>query len=70
MGFVVIEITDPEAKIDGGDVQYTGKEILVGVSCRTNLAGVAAVAEAFPGYKWVTVQTCNVDHNYCYGDVH
>ncbi len=51
MGLIVVEITDPEAKIDGGDVQYTGKEILVGISPRTNRAGVAAVAEAFPGYK-------------------
>ncbi len=50
-GLIVVEITDPEAKIDGGDVQYTGKEILVGISERTNRAGVAAVAEAFPGYR-------------------
>jgi len=54
-GLVVVEITDPKAKIDGGDVQYTGKEILVGVSQRTNLAGVRAVAEAFPGYKTIPI---------------
>jgi len=30
-------------------VVFTGREILVGLSSRTNEAGVAAVAEAFPG---------------------
>merc|ERR1712098_781668 len=49
-GLVVMEITDPDAKLDGGDVIFTGKEILVGLSSRTNQAGVDAVAEAFPGF--------------------
>merc|ERR1712183_329151 len=49
-GLVVMEINDPTAKLDGGDVIFTGKEILVGLSSRTNQAGVDAVAEAFPGF--------------------
>jgi len=49
-GLIVMEISDPEAKLDGGDVIFTGKEILVGLSSRTNQAGVDAVGEAFPGF--------------------
>ena len=36
-------------KLDGGDVLFTGREILVGLSSRTNQAGVEAVQAAFPG---------------------
>merc|ERR1712055_486923 len=49
-GLVVMKITNPDAKLDGGDVIFTGKEILVGLSKRTNQEGVDAVAEAFPGF--------------------
>jgi len=50
-GLVVMQVTDPQVKLDGGDVIFTGKEILVGLSSRTNQAGVDAVAEAFPGFS-------------------
>ena len=36
MGLNIIEIDDPEATIDGGDVMFTGREFLVGLSSRTN----------------------------------
>jgi len=49
-GLVVMKVTDPGVKLDGGDVIFTGKEILVGLSSRTNQAGVDAIAEAFPGF--------------------
>merc|ERR1711890_180906 len=49
-GLVVMEVTNPEAKLDGGDVIFTGKEILVGLSSRTNQEGVDAISEAFPGF--------------------
>lgn len=62
MGLVVIEITDPEAKIDGGDVQWTGKEIFVGISPRTNLAGVEAVRQAFPGYRTIGIDVSGPLH--------
>ena len=47
----MVEITDDSATLDGGDVLFTGKEILVGLSSRTNYAGFRAVQEAFPGYR-------------------
>ena len=62
MGLVVIEITDPEARIDGGDVQWTGKEIFVGISPRTNLAGVEAVRQAFPGYRTIGIEVSGPLH--------
>merc|ERR1712055_1081283 len=49
-GLGVMKINDPAAKLDGGDVIFTGKEILVGLSSRTNQEGVDAIAEAFPGF--------------------
>ena len=49
-GLIVMQVTDPAAKLDGGDVIFTGKEILVGLSSRTNQEGVDAVAQAFPGF--------------------
>jgi len=49
-GLVVMKVTDPVVKLDGGDVIFTGKEILVGLSSRTNQEGVDAIAEAFPGF--------------------
>ena len=36
MGLDVLEVGDPEAVIDGGDVMFTGREFLVGLSGRTN----------------------------------
>jgi len=54
-GLVVMTITDENAKLDGGDVIFTGKEILVGLSKRTNEAGVQAIAEAFPGFPTTAI---------------
>lgn len=34
-----IEIADPKATLDGGDVLFTGREFFVGLSGRTNEAG-------------------------------
>ena len=36
MGLEIIEVDDPEAIIEGGDVIFTGREFLVGLSKRTN----------------------------------
>lgn len=36
LGIEIIEVDDPEAVIDGGDVMFTGREFLVGLSRRTN----------------------------------
>lgn len=45
-----IEVRAP-ATLDGGDVLFTGKEIFVGISDRTNMDGAKAVAQAFPDYQ-------------------
>ncbi|CAF3420279.1 unnamed protein product [Rotaria socialis] len=49
-GLSIIDIKDPLATIDGGDVLFTGREFFVGLSKTTNLAGAKAVASAFPEY--------------------
>ena len=55
----LIEIADPKAKLDGGDILYTGREIFVGVSQRTNLAGALAVASAFPEFSVTPINIPN-----------
>ncbi|CAF1006034.1 unnamed protein product [Adineta ricciae] len=49
-GLAVIDIDDPLATIEGGDVLFTGREFFVGLSRSTNMAGAKAVASAFPEY--------------------
>ena len=49
LGLVVAEMKPPAA-LDGGDVLFTGKEFLVGLSKRTNQAGIEALAKTFPSY--------------------
>ena len=39
-----------DALCDGGDVLFTGREIFVGLSRRTNEAGVLSLQKAFPQY--------------------
>lgn len=46
-----------EAFIDGGDVCNTGREILVGLTTRTNAKGVDELQAAFPD---IAVATCKV----------
>ena len=36
LGLQIIEADDPDAQMDGGDVLFTGREFLVGLSRRTN----------------------------------
>lgn len=36
MGLDIVTVEDPDAIIDGGDVMFTGREFLVGLSRRTN----------------------------------
>ena len=50
LGLVVAENMKPPAALDGGDVLFTGKEFLVGLSKRTNQAGIEALAKTFPSY--------------------
>lgn len=51
-----------DAKIDGGDVLWTGREILVGLSSRTNQKGLDAVKEAFPGFPVTGIEVSGPLH--------
>ena len=46
MGFELFEVDDPDAIIDGGDVMFTGREFLVGLSKRTNKASLLTFCAA------------------------
>lgn len=50
LGVPLTELDDPEARLDGGDVIFTGQEILVGQSKRSNHAAVESLRRAFPEY--------------------
>ncbi|KAF7993178.1 hypothetical protein HCN44_006238 [Aphidius gifuensis] len=52
----LVEIADKNARLDGGDVLFTGREFFVGLSQYTNEAGARAVAAAFPEYPCVPVK--------------
>ena len=54
----LVEMSEP-ACLDGGDVMYTGREIFVGLSSRTNMAGFECLRDAFPGYPVHSVEIEN-----------
>lgn len=58
----IVEIADPNAKLDGGDVLFTGKEFFVGLSPWTNESGAKAVAAAFPEYPCVPIKVTDQQH--------
>ncbi|KAF2900504.1 hypothetical protein ILUMI_05684 [Ignelater luminosus] len=58
----IIEISDPTAKLDGGDVLFTGKEFFVGLSEWTNEAGAQAVAASFPEYPCTPIKVSEKKH--------
>ncbi|TNN44187.1 N(G),N(G)-dimethylarginine dimethylaminohydrolase 1 [Liparis tanakae] len=43
----IVEMTDENATLDGGDVLFTGREFFVGLSKRTNQRGAEILADAF-----------------------
>ncbi|XP_069497796.1 N(G),N(G)-dimethylarginine dimethylaminohydrolase 1 [Ambystoma mexicanum] len=51
----VVEMTDENATLDGGDVLFTGKEFFVGLSKRTNQRGAEILADTFKDYAVSTV---------------
>lgn len=57
-GLSIVDIKDPLATIDGGDVLFTGREFFVGLSKTTNLSGAKAVASAFPEYPVTLLRVC------------
>ena len=48
-GLKIVDMTEP-AELDGGDVLFTGRELFVGLSSRTNKEGVECLEKAFPKY--------------------
>ena len=53
-GLTTVVMEEP-GLLDGGDVLFTGREFLVGLSTRTNQAGVEAMRKAFPAYSVVGI---------------
>ncbi|GLD75226.1 N(G),N(G)-dimethylarginine dimethylaminohydrolase 1 isoform X1 [Lates japonicus] len=49
----IVEMTDENATLDGGDVLFTGREFFVGLSKRTNQRGAEILADAFKDYACV-----------------
>jgi dimethylargininase len=56
LGLKITEVDSESALVEGGDVLWTGRDIFVGISTRTNLRGAQAVATAFPEYPCYTVK--------------
>ena len=61
LGLSVEEMEHP-ATLDGGDVLFTGKEFLVGLSERTNEQGVHILAETFSDYPVTAISVSNHLH--------
>ncbi|VDD79441.1 unnamed protein product [Mesocestoides corti] len=55
MGLTIAELNNDQAQLEGGDVLFTGQEIIVGISTHTNEAGAQSVARAFPEYPTTIV---------------
>ncbi|KAK5869595.1 hypothetical protein PBY51_024300 [Eleginops maclovinus] len=51
----IVEMTDENATLDGGDVLFTGQEFFVGLSKRTNQKGAEILADVFKDYAVSTV---------------
>jgi dimethylargininase len=56
IGLKIVEIDTEKALVEGGDVLFTGREIFVGISDRTNIMGAQAVGKAFPEYPTTIVK--------------
>lgn len=58
----VVEIEESTARLEGGDVLFTGREFFVGLSQWTNEDGAKAVASAFPEYPCVPIKVTGDKH--------
>ena len=54
----LVEMSEP-ACLDGGDVLFTGREIFVGLSSRTNMLGYECLRDTFPSYPTHAVEIEN-----------
>lgn len=64
--FTVAQENKAEAFIDGGDVLFTGKELVVGVSTRTNHKGIDELQKAFSEINIVRCDLLNGLHLKCF----
>lgn len=55
IGLKIVEVESDKATVEGGDVLWTGREIFVGLSTRTNMLGAQSVGRAFPEYPTTIV---------------
>lgn len=55
IGLKIVEVESDKANVEGGDVLWTGREIFVGLSTRTNMLGAQSVGRAFPEYPTTIV---------------
>lgn len=55
IGLKIVEVDSDKATVEGGDVLWTGREIFVGLSTRTNMLGAQSVGRAFPEYPTTIV---------------
>ncbi|XP_065410225.1 N(G),N(G)-dimethylarginine dimethylaminohydrolase 1 isoform X1 [Chrysemys picta bellii] len=58
----IVEMTDENATLDGGDVLFTGREFFVGLSRRTNQRGAEILADTFKDYAVSTVPVYGTLH--------
>uniref|UniRef100_A0ACB8F3H3 N(G),N(G)-dimethylarginine dimethylaminohydrolase 1 n=1 Tax=Sphaerodactylus townsendi TaxID=933632 RepID=A0ACB8F3H3_9SAUR len=58
----IVEMTDGNATLDGGDVLFTGREFFVGLSNRTNRRGAEILADTFKDYAVSTVPVVGALH--------
>jgi len=56
IGLKIVEVDTEKAQVEGSDVLWTGREIFVGLSTRTNMLGAQAVGKAFPEYPTTIVK--------------
>lgn len=56
IGLKIVEVETEKATVEGSDVLFTGREIFVGLSSRTNMLGAQAVGKAFPEYPTTIVK--------------
>ncbi|KAH0618454.1 hypothetical protein JD844_017674, partial [Phrynosoma platyrhinos] len=62
LGLNIVEMTDEQATLDGGDVLFTGREFFVGLSKRTNRRGAEILADTFKDYAVSTVPVSDSLH--------
>lgn len=58
LNLTVIEMEDDEARLEGSDVLFTGREFFVGLSKHTNQRGAEILADTFRDFAVSTVPVC------------